>query len=222
MAALTVPQEYLGGITHIMSLSAQDVDAVVSALGNSSTGTEWELFSLLRPALPSLKAAELKELISALHSLYGARTGMDFTAEEFSSELVKAIRNREDTLGAIDESQTGELQQSLKRILDVHPLSMVAKGKDLLYEFENLFCDARVVTDIRPVFDADIHVPPREVVVTHTLKLEYHHSGVHTEIHIALDKNDIDSLIEVLVRAQEKSDTLLPILTKAGLTKICE
>jgi hypothetical protein len=198
------------------------VDAVVQALERATTGTEMELFSLLRPILASMKAKELRQLIEALRSLYTARTGMDFSTDEFASELITAIRQREDDLRITDQSELDRLENTFKRILNVHPLSMIAKAKDLLYEYENTFCDARIVTDIRPVFDADIQVPPTEMVITHTLKLEYHHAGKHTEVHIAVDKNDMEILMGVLLRAQDKSATLSAVLGKAGLSKVCE
>ena len=219
---LTVPKEYVGGIARIKSLTPEEVDAVVRALERATTGTDPELFSLLHPILPSLKTKELRELIEALRSLYGARTGMDFPAEQFASELIAAIRVREDDLGVSEPSELERLETTFRRILSVHPLSMMAKVRDLLYEYENTFCDARVITDIRPVFDADIKVPPTEVVITHTLKMEYHHSGKHTELYIAVDKDDIDVLIGVLLRAQEKSTTLTSVLMKSSLTKVCE
>ncbi len=85
---------------------------------------------------------------------------------------------------------------------------MISKAKDLQYEHENTFCDARIITDLRPVFDADVKSPPTGMVIAHILKLEYHHCGKHTEIHIAIDKDDIQNLMYVLGRACEKADTL--------------
>jgi hypothetical protein len=75
---------------------------------------------------------------------------------------------------------------------------------------------------MRPVFDANVNEPPTGMVLTHTLKLEYHRNGKHTEIHIALDREDINSLLAVLVRAEEKSATLTSILGKTNLLKLCE
>lgn len=222
MAVLNVPEEHAGSIIRIKNLGPDEVDALVCALERATTGTNAELFSLLRPALPLFKTKELRDLIEALRSLYGARTGMDLPTDQFASELISAIRQREDDLRIADSEEIDRLEATFKRILSVHPLSMMAKARDLLYDYENTFCDARVITDIRPVFDTDIQVPPTEVVITHTLKMEYHHGSVHTELHVALDKDDLDVLLGVLIRAQEKSATLNALLSKSGLTKAGE
>lgn len=222
MAVLNVPEEHAGSIVRIKNLAADEVDALVCALERATTGTNAELFSLLRPALPSLKTKELRDMIEALRSLYGARTGMDLPTEQFASELISAIRQREDDLRVADSVEVDRLEATFKRILSVHPLSMMAKARDLLYEYENTFCDARIITDIRPVFDTDIQSPPTEVVIAHTLKVEYHHAGKHTELHIALDKDDIDVLLGALLRAQEKSATLNALLARSGVTKAAE
>ncbi len=222
MAVLNVPEEHAGSIVRIKNLAPEEVDALVCALQRATTGTNAELFSLLRPALPLLKTKELRDMIEALRSLYGARTGMDLPTEQFASELISAIRQREDDLRVADSVEVDRLEATFRRILSVHPLSMMAKARDLLYEYENTFCDARIITDMRPVFDTDIQSPPTEVVISHTLKVEYHHAGEHTELRIALDKDDIDVLLGVLLRAQGKSATLNALLTRSGLTKAAE
>jgi hypothetical protein len=222
VAVLNVPEEHAGSIVRIKNLAPEEVDALVCALQRATTGTNAELFSLLRPALPLLKTKELRDMIEALRSLYGARTGMDLPTEQFASELISAIRQREDDLRVADSVEVDRLEATFRRILSVHPLSMMAKARDLLYEYENTFCDARIITDMRPVFDTDIQSPPTEVVISHTLKVEYHHAGEHTELRIALDKDDIDVLLGVLLRAQGKSATLNALLTRSGLTKAAE
>jgi len=220
MSAITVPEQYAPGLARISSLSPEEVDAVVNALGRASQGTDAELYTLLRPVLGSFDIKALRELIGALRSLYGARTGMDISVDEFVSELIVAIQQRGDI--AIEQPDQQRLESTFRRLFGIHPLSMIAKAKDLLYDHENTFCDARVITDIRPVFDTDVKQVPTEAAVTHTLKIEYHRGTKHTEIHIAVDMDDIDYLMSILWRAKEKSETLSGMLGKVGLAKLCE
>jgi hypothetical protein len=220
MSAITVPEQYAPGLARIGNLSSEEVDAVVRALERASQGTDSELYTLLRPVLGSLDIKALRELIGALRSLYSARTGMDIPVDEFISELIDAIQQRGDI--NIDQADSQRLKDTFRRLFSIHPLSMIAKAKDLLYDHENTFCDARVITDIRPVFDTDIKQVPTEAAITHTLKIEYHRGTKQTEIHIAVDVDDIDYLLSILWRAKEKSETLSGVLSKAGLVKLCE
>jgi hypothetical protein len=97
-----------------------------------------------------------------------------------------------------------------------------AKAKELQLEAEHTFCDARVVTDLRPVFGGNISDSPEAMILVHTLKLGYHDSGsqTHKEMYLALDADDVVKLAEILRRAQEKTKTLKGKMDSAGIRVI--
>ena len=76
-------------------------------------------------------------------------------------------------------------------------------------DHENSFCDAKILTDLRPVFGASAEVQPEGIVVTHTLKLEYHDDrGAHRKFYVALNQDDLETLRNVLERADKKANSL--------------
>ena len=87
--------------------------------------------------------------------------------------------------------------KNLKRLLTIRQLSMIAKARSLHIDHANVFCSARVITDLRPVFDADVGEEPTDFVVVHTLKLGFHLSEAH-ELH---QRGQLD---------ETKSDRLTP------------
>jgi len=181
------------------------------------------MLRLVRTAVPSLSVSEAREVVDALASLYSVRTGMDIPLEEFVPSIIEAIRKATPADPRFGETACIErLEAAFRKLLDVRPLSMISKAKDLQYEHENTFCDARIVTDLRPVFDTDIKSAPAGVVLTHTLKLEYHHCGKHTELYVAMDADDVANLFSVLVRAHEKAETLSALVKEWGLDKLSE
>jgi hypothetical protein len=54
------------------------------------------------------------------------------------------------------------------------------------------------------------------------LKISYHHARSHTNIHIAMDKIDVDNLIQALQRAKDKAATLSAVADKCGYPILAE
>jgi hypothetical protein len=187
-----------------MSLSPVDGRSVAVALGKAASLNVRTLAALVNEALPDLTITDSREIVSTLLSLYTARTSMDMALDSFVTELLAAAKPLQGTDGQGAEA----LQQTLKDLLGVRPLSMISKARGLHVDHENTFCSVRILTDLRAVFDVDVTQEPVGFVMAHILKLGYHHGGKHTTLHIAMDKVDVDKLIDALQRAQQKASTL--------------
>lgn len=88
-----------------------------------------------------------------------------------------------------------------------HPLAIARKAEQLGTEHQNLFMDARILTDLRPVFSAAgdiIH----ESLVIQTLLIDYHDGAEPRRVALALDARDIAQLRRLCERAEAKASTL--------------
>jgi len=220
---ITIPERYASGLAKVKNLSESDVQEVVLALERAATGTRKEILSLVSPALPSFSSNDTREIVETLRSLYRAQIGMDVPVEQFVPGLIAAVSqsdNRE--LQTTDPSELVRLEGTLKKLLGVRRLWMVSKARDLQTEYESTFCDARIVTDMRPVFDAGVKESPVGFALTHSLKLEYHHHDEHTAIYISMDKGDIETLLLVLERAKQKASTLSELAASCKLPILSE
>lgn len=223
MQTITIPERYASGLAKVKNLSESDVQEVVLALERAATGTRKEILSLVSPALPSFSSNDTREIVETLRSLYRAQIGMDVPVEQFVPGLIAAVSqsdNRE--LQTTDPSELVRLEGTLKKLLGVRRLWMVSKARDLQTEYESTFCDARIVTDMRPVFDAGVKESPVGFALTHSLKLEYHHHDEHTAIYISMDKGDIETLLLVLERAKQKASTLSELAASCKLPILSE
>ncbi len=112
-----------------------------------------------------------------------------------------------------------DFTERLAALLALDSLNSIAlKAKELQAESERTFCDARIITDVRPVFGENIEDSPAMIIV-HTLKIGFHESG-HKDIYVALDAGDIANLKKTLQRAEDKANKLKAILDKAGLRNL--
>ncbi len=106
------------------------------------------------------------------------------------------------------------------RLLGIDALNLVdVKAKELQTEAEHIFCEARMITDLRPVFGSNVTDSPEAMIIVHTLKLGYHdfQSQTHREMYVAMDADDIAKLIEVLQRAEKKTKTLKDKMASIGM-----
>jgi len=221
-AALTIPDKYVAGFSKIIDLTPEESRLVANALGEAKSVSVRDLTSLVVENVPSLAAKDAREIVQTLLSLYSVRASAfpaEITVAQFVEALIAAAKQSERPLPPISAGAA----ESLATLLNVKTLSMISKARGIHTDHENTFCSARILTDMRPVFDVDVAEEPAGFVIAHMLKLGYHHGGAHKTIHIAMDKMDIDTMILVLERARAKADTLAKVIaTKAGFTILAD
>ena len=160
MPNLKVPEEHINGLSKIMRLSSDEVDLIVGALDKMKSTNREVVTKQVREALPEMGKEEASEIVGTLLSLYSARTEMDLTVDSFVAGVIKASKHLD------GQPQTNEaLQDKLRRLLGVRPLSMIAKARGIHTDHENTFCTVRVITDLRAVFDGDVKNEPAGFVM---------------------------------------------------------
>src|SRR5206468_2991943 len=95
--------------------------------------------------------------------------------------------------------------------------TLYAKARDLAFDFERLYTRARILTDIRPIYD-----DPRNAIVgadiIQSLRLDYVSSDGDTKtITIALDIPDLEQLKKCCEDALQKSEVARKLIEGSGL-----
>jgi len=93
---------------------------------------------------------------------------------------------------------------------------LAAKVFDVQHEYEKVFRKARIMTDIRPVFDPS-GAEAIGAMVVHSLSVAYAQGGEHKEIVFAMDDSDMSALRKLLDRAETKSKTAEKLIEKTGI-----
>jgi hypothetical protein len=102
-------------------------------------------------------------------------------------------------------------------------LRVLYKATKVFEDYERIFFDAKVVTDVRPVFDLDTGTGIEEikaVTITHSIKIEYKDLEGEKEFFVALDSIALENLHEVIVTALEKTNSIKLILKNAQITYV--
>ena len=221
MATLRIPDDYQAGLACILKLADASVSQLAEAIRQAPpTAKLPEIISVVAPEVPDLSGEQLSDILATLFSLYIVRGQADVSLKRFVDDLIEAMRatGRDDLM--VPPEQSSAIKERLARLLDIEPLNTFSKAVGLRGDHQRTFCDARILTDLRPVFGQDPSAPPVGAVIVHNLKLEYHESGDHKEFFLALDSDDIETLIEALERARIKSKSLQSLLSVTKLSEM--
>ncbi|HEY0511890.1 MAG TPA: hypothetical protein VGH73_08300 [Thermoanaerobaculia bacterium] len=155
----------------------------------------------------ALDAGKVRELLLLLSSLVSTRESYGAGVDEFVEALRSAMEaTGNDELRPTDwaafEHAIGEAVSSDSAV------SLSFKAIDLLNDHQRTFWYARALTDLRPIFRAEVTEQPAAMVVVHTLKLGYREGDATHELFVAMDSIDVQGLITILERALSKEKSL--------------
>ena len=191
-----------------------------------------ELLASLREEQPTLEVEELvqsisrrlmldvgkvRELLLLLSSLVTTRESYGAGVDEFVEALHSAMEaTGRATLVPSDwaafENAMGEALSSDSAV------SLTFKALDLLNDHQRTYWYSRILTDLRPIFRAEVTEPPAAMVVVHTLKLGYRDGDATRELFVAMDSFDVRGLIATLERAISKEESLRALAEQRQLT----
>jgi hypothetical protein len=156
-----------------------------------------------------------QSLMRQLLSLSSLRWHRNLEADDILTGLLHAVTVSENpwTEGQLDCWRA--MEQELRHLLDHPRVAIVSKALDLSYDYANLLQEARIVTDIRPIFDRDV-TEMEGAVVSFTLRLQYDSTDGNHGMSIAMNLDDVQELVEECNRAIRKSTMAAAIMNQRG------
>jgi hypothetical protein len=205
---MKIPDDQQEAVLRLLLLNDRTATLIRRGLESARDGSSTkEIADTLSASVTEITEKDLFEIVSIVRTLYLVRSNSDTPLAEFAEDLTNSIQ--EIKKGSISPEKIDALRRNIMELLDVNPFGLSSKARDLQTEDERTFCRARIITDLRPVFGDDIESGPQALVVVHLLKIGFHQAGMpHTDFFVSLDSQDLDTLKEVIERAQEKSESL--------------
>jgi hypothetical protein len=168
-----------------------------------------ELYDRLSPDAPKDSRRIVRSLSNIRDFIENAKT----TPEETLDLLTDAL-DRKHSAGW-PEASRAEWTNARARIIgllalidDRHPFVLLQKASDLTYAHEKVFRDARIITDLRPVFWGDSDQVARGIAI-HKLLIEFSIGGTAERVEFALDAADVANLRKLCQRAESKASALV-------------
>jgi hypothetical protein len=219
MAQLRIPDEYVPGLVQIIKIPDTIVEELSVALARLPPSLNTKSISkALSLTIKEVPEKDLRQIVRTLVSLYSVHASSKSSLSDFVEDIGAAMARSDnrDLAGADKEL----IAARLTKLLSSDALKLASKGLFLKVEHERVLCSARILTDSRTVYSEDPTVRPTGAVVTHMLKLAYHHGDRLREIYVAMDAGDLKELRELVDRAEAKAKTLETVLGQAGLQVI--
>jgi hypothetical protein len=163
---------------------------------------------------------ELEEILKTLLSLCLARLQLDTSTSELADRVCAAMQESEDIDLRLLGDECDRFKDRLTKLLDIEPLLYAAKSASVMTAHDHAFIHARTLTDVRPVFGSDVETLPKAAMIIHTLEVAYRSGRKSENFYVALDSQDVESLIATLQRALAKEARLKTILKTSGLTHL--
>lgn len=213
---IRIPPQYQAGLVKLNALSEESAQELLVALRDAPLTMNTEsLISRLASKASSVAPLDLSEIVPAILSLYSLRAQLGSSTPDVAESIVQAMQE-----SGLDELKfTGnERDRFVNRMiafLNLSSFDVAGKANNLLLEHEHALREARIITDIRPVFGENPEAPPAGAIIVHMLKLGYYEGSVYRDLFVALDTNDIRLLQDMLARADSKAEALKSVLEAA-------
>ena len=235
--ALSVPPEALRPIQSLLELPDASIQGIAKALAEAHS--KFNTIDLAadvtnRTGIPRTLTDGIVQIIA---NLYRARESANMGLEAYIDEqvgpaikstfLAQANRDKEKKkTNNKPEEETEAMWTRLRPFLMAtlaldDTLGTAAKAGPVMTDHERIFQDARVLTDARLIFHADLSEKPNAGIIVHMLKIVTRDIfGNRQPQFFALDTNDVRFLRQILDRAIKKEETLKGILSSTGIEVI--
>jgi hypothetical protein len=209
-------------------LSRAQIDDLIAMCQVGAAGLN-RVAKALGDAQPTIKRSQLKQLISgstsdanAADASARALPGLATAIRKFGISPPELLEGVQSGLGSNVGDETlrlwHECRPIIERMLTTRVISLYAKARDLAFDFERLYARARILTDVRPVYDDE-----RNIIVgadvTQTLRMDYFSAEdtVTKSITIALDIPDIEQLKKCCEDAIRKAEVARSLIESSGM-----
>lgn len=224
MPGLTIPDEDRPGLQKLARLDEDNFTQLATAVERAPLRSQPEdLTSVIAAELKGLPQHEIASMVESVRQLAMVRAFVEVPLEQFIVDVADAMSipgDQEGETRLLEKREIETLTSRLTKLLSTPSIEIPSKARSLMTEHENSFCEARILTDIRPVFGSDVLAKPSTAVLMNTLKISYHHGTSLRSFFVILKRDDLDQLSELIDRAKAKTETLHRFLSKAQLEPI--
>ncbi len=137
----------------------------------------------------------------------------DLTPDDVLGGLLYGVRSSGHPWTEDEVNRWRAIEPELRRLLQHPSIWRVAKTLSLSYDFAHLLQEARIVSDIRPVFDREA-TRMEAAVVSFTLRMRYDSLNGNHGISIAMNQSDVESLLDECTRALRKAQLSAEVMNR--------
>ena len=218
MKSFKIPQQYQFGITLIIKIDEPLFNRLLSAITEVHPFVDIDSLVLeISPKIEEVSINDLQEILKAIHSIYSLRIQGNLKNTEIITGLINAVSS-DGTFSQLSAEELAHFEQRLTKLLAIDgSISISSQALILLQEYDSIFLNSRIITDVRPVFKAETKEEIAGALVVHTLKIAYQDASGSKEFYVALDSSDVKKLQEQLSQSLIEAKVIQAMLNKADV-----
>ena len=200
MAKYRIPEQFISGFKELSSLKKNLTYKISDILKKLDIGDGPETLAKKLSDIKDLSKLDLSLISFTIFSLISLAQKENI--EHLVNNLTQAysLKNKE-----AKKDKITNLKNNLITILNsIDKINLTFKAIELQSEYDKIFTDCRVISDIRLIFLDKLDESPKQALVIHNLKMEYQQDEKIKESFFALDLDDLMKLKEQIERAIEK------------------
>ncbi len=209
-----IPEHHRKAIARVSAVEDSLFASITEALNQQTPCLLMAEFrTRVRSALASILPGD-GTLAEALVALAATSSGQDFDPE-FLRSVVESVSADEE----LAEETKNRLRLRLDALLRLPFIHVSAKSSILQVAHDRVFNAAKVITDVRPVFNDPIDTGFVYMVIHH-LQIKSVRGGETEITYLSMDDKDLDALEAAVVRAREKAVHLRKTLNSSRIREI--
>lgn len=197
-------------------MSDDELSAIKAALEQVPLSLRVETYSEQLRQVLAKDTAELQDVAHVLASLTLTPRDPSISVDDFAKAVATAViwrKGRESQDKAEKAANLALLETRLRDLFNTPALKVYSRATDVQHQYEHILTDARIMSDIRTVFDPDGDgSQPLGAMVVHTLKVTYISNRSYRDSFFALDNADLAILSRAIARAVKKTASLEKII----------
>jgi len=200
MQELSIPQEHYNKFKFYVTLPKELKQKIWEQMNIAPMGlSPSALVDFVSNNIPNLSKERISDIFNIYFNLIRTKESINLAMPEFLEMLGASLAKME-----IDElSPTTEVLNDFEQMLQNSNNALItSKVIDLMTENQKTFINAKMYQDIRPLYDEDDNLLVSAIV--HNLKITHKENDEIKEIYFSLDDNDLEELIVLLKKNQDK------------------
>lgn len=218
---LSIPPSRLQDLEVLRDLEAETIKAITDKLFNldPSPIKPSDLSRSIVEVLPDQSDTTVTSIVRQLMSIYTIRRERYLTTKELLQGLLYGIINAKTSWNEKEIAKWKSIEPQLLELFGLSNVMAVAKALDLSYDYANIHQSAKIITDIRPVFNTDA-TEIDGAVISYTLRMYYDNLEGSTNISLALNGDDVERLYEECARALKEAHLAKKIMQEKCIKSV--
>lgn len=203
------PKEDFDALRAFLRLPKATMKSLVKALQSSPPALYFNVLSSQLSGKVDLRAQDMRRIMNVIGNLFSAYKATGLSIERFIKEFQIGLKETGEPSLSLSEAEWKEFREYLSEILLCErSVGITSRALEVMTDHSHVFRDARIFTDLRPVYRSNPEEVPDAAVIVHTLKIKFTEARQGRAFYVALDSLDLKRLEDLIKRAKLKEKSL--------------